>query len=460
MIIAAKQGRSIVLTTHFLDEADVLSDRIGIINHGKLVTCGSSLFLKHTLGAGYHLKFNSVEAFDVTTLIQGAEPIEANDGSQHQWKLNFGTENDIPDLLLALSANGATDVKLELTSLEEVFLKTGKEDFDDDDDDDVNDAENEDEATTNPDVEFGLDKEAHQACIWDQRASITPITPLKKLCLVENFVRTNAFKMKGAIFLNVSMPLLYMVVGLIVVSLVEVPTAGQTVSNPPIQVSSPWLAANFFGVPALENNTIFPLQPISEPNTLSDYFVGFIPTIGGYFNANATLQHAPNIDGFALQFGASVLANYSALLNDGSPFDGIATSVQQLPYVLDTPFRMDLLFLPMMLSFGFAGLAFAVLDVLLLKGNNIVEQFRVAGINEWLTYLGVTAYKLMTTFIPFFTLALILCLSLKSVLVGNGGRWLGFILVMLGKYSFISSIRCTYSGAPHFIIFAQCRICI
>ena len=39
--------RTILLTTHFMDEADLLGDRIAIINNGRLVTVGSSLFLRH-----------------------------------------------------------------------------------------------------------------------------------------------------------------------------------------------------------------------------------------------------------------------------------------------------------------------------------------------------------------------------------------------------------------------------
>jgi ABC-type multidrug transport system ATPase subunit len=107
---------------------------------------------------------------------------------------------------------------------------------------------------------------------------------------------------------------------------------------------------------------------------------------------------------------------------------------------------MDLLLLPMMLSFGFAGLSFSVLDVLLLKGNNIIELFRVGGITEWMTYVGVTGYKLKTTFIPFFLVTLILGLSLKSVLFGNGGRWLGTILIMFAY---------AYSSTPMGLVLAK-----
>ena len=44
-----------MLSTHHMDEADILGDRIAVISHGILRCCGSSLFLKSTLGEGYHL---------------------------------------------------------------------------------------------------------------------------------------------------------------------------------------------------------------------------------------------------------------------------------------------------------------------------------------------------------------------------------------------------------------------
>ena len=52
-----KANRIIILTTHYMQEADVLADRICIISHGKLRCCGSSLFLKARYGTGYYLVF-------------------------------------------------------------------------------------------------------------------------------------------------------------------------------------------------------------------------------------------------------------------------------------------------------------------------------------------------------------------------------------------------------------------
>ena len=91
-------------------------------------------------------------------------------------------------------------------------------------------------------------------------------------------------------------------------------------------------------------------------------------------------------------------------------------------------------------------MAFSVLDVLLLKADNIISLFRVAGITEWTTYLGVMMYKFTTSFTPFFLLLIILSFALKSVLMGNGGRWLGTILVLFGY---------AYSTTPIGLILAK-----
>jgi ATP-binding cassette subfamily A (ABC1) protein 3 len=42
-----KNDRIVILTTHFMDEADFIGDRIGIMGEGKLKCVGSSIFLKN-----------------------------------------------------------------------------------------------------------------------------------------------------------------------------------------------------------------------------------------------------------------------------------------------------------------------------------------------------------------------------------------------------------------------------
>ena len=48
-------GRTVILSTHHMDEADLLSDRIAIISKGQLHCCGSPLFLKNCFGVGFYL---------------------------------------------------------------------------------------------------------------------------------------------------------------------------------------------------------------------------------------------------------------------------------------------------------------------------------------------------------------------------------------------------------------------
>lgn len=55
MLKESKKNRIVLLTTHYMDEADILGDRIGIMASGKITALGSSIFLKTKFGAGYNL---------------------------------------------------------------------------------------------------------------------------------------------------------------------------------------------------------------------------------------------------------------------------------------------------------------------------------------------------------------------------------------------------------------------
>ena len=55
LLVRNKPGRTILISTHFMDEADILGDRIAIMAEGQLVCAGSSEFLKAKYGVGYVL---------------------------------------------------------------------------------------------------------------------------------------------------------------------------------------------------------------------------------------------------------------------------------------------------------------------------------------------------------------------------------------------------------------------
>ena len=73
MLREYKQDRIILLTTHYMDEADILGDRIGIMKDGKMECLGSSMFLKQRFGVGYVVKISKQDEFNeghATALIE------------------------------------------------------------------------------------------------------------------------------------------------------------------------------------------------------------------------------------------------------------------------------------------------------------------------------------------------------------------------------------------------------
>lgn len=55
MLKKNKGDKIVILTTHYMDEADILGDRIAIMSEGAVQCTGSSLFLKKRYGVGYNL---------------------------------------------------------------------------------------------------------------------------------------------------------------------------------------------------------------------------------------------------------------------------------------------------------------------------------------------------------------------------------------------------------------------
>lgn len=133
LLALEKKGRTLLLSTHFMDEADVLGDRIAIMADGVLKACGSSFFLKKKFGVGYRLicvKEARCRTNDVTALLRQHIPnleIETNIGSELSYVLNESYASIYQPLLKNLEENsdrlGLSSYGISLTTLEEVFLK-------------------------------------------------------------------------------------------------------------------------------------------------------------------------------------------------------------------------------------------------------------------------------------------------------------------------------------------------
>ncbi|XP_041484930.1 uncharacterized protein LOC121431427 [Lytechinus variegatus] len=73
LIMKHKTGRTILLCTHFMDEADILGDRIAILDQGHLRCCGSPAFLKSRFSSGYRLSLAKAVTSGKGTPVTSAE---------------------------------------------------------------------------------------------------------------------------------------------------------------------------------------------------------------------------------------------------------------------------------------------------------------------------------------------------------------------------------------------------
>jgi len=122
-------GMTLFMTTHYLEEADALCDRVAIIDHGKIVVAGAPEELKNSLG-GDVITLAIKENDDVSELIRTVEHVKdvKKEDSSYRIKAEYG-EVTTPFIIETLRRNGYTVTKLALTepTLNEVYLEyTGK----------------------------------------------------------------------------------------------------------------------------------------------------------------------------------------------------------------------------------------------------------------------------------------------------------------------------------------------
>lgn len=137
VLIEEKKDRVIVLTTHFMDEADVLGDRIAIMANGSVKCFGSSFFLKKRFGTGYHLicaKNYECNSDFVTELLRKYLPA-LQIHSENESEISYLLPDDQVHLFYQMFADlekneqylNLNSYGVSLTTMEEIFLKFGKD---------------------------------------------------------------------------------------------------------------------------------------------------------------------------------------------------------------------------------------------------------------------------------------------------------------------------------------------
>ena len=61
IIKQSKEGRIIILTTHYMDEAEFLADRVAVISKGQIQFCGTTSFLKTKFGSFFYLEVDTID---------------------------------------------------------------------------------------------------------------------------------------------------------------------------------------------------------------------------------------------------------------------------------------------------------------------------------------------------------------------------------------------------------------
>jgi ABC-2 type transport system ATP-binding protein len=127
--LAREEGVTVFLTTQYLEEADVLADRVGIIDHGRIVAEGTPEALKAEIGRP------SIEALPADrgdrdavadVLARFGSPVPAPPGAA---AVRLESGEDLATVVRALDGGGlrVADLQLHQPSLDDVFLaKTGR----------------------------------------------------------------------------------------------------------------------------------------------------------------------------------------------------------------------------------------------------------------------------------------------------------------------------------------------
>ncbi len=126
--LAGDDGVTVFLTTQYLEEADTLADRVGIIDHGRIVTEGTPAALKEEIGRP-SVEAIPVDEADFDAVVRVLERFgERTLASRHGAAVRLGTA-DLSDIVRALDQENlkVQHLQLHAPSLSDVFLaKTGR----------------------------------------------------------------------------------------------------------------------------------------------------------------------------------------------------------------------------------------------------------------------------------------------------------------------------------------------
>ncbi|KAL4996214.1 hypothetical protein BDV10DRAFT_172649 [Aspergillus recurvatus] len=126
ILLAERGSRTIILTTHFLDEADLLADHIAILSKGVLKANGSSVGLKNQLGSGYRIHVLNVPGSEqaVRARLNNIIPKEVH---FDETVYTVQDSAEAARFVSELEQDGVTEYRVSGPTIEDVFLRVASE---------------------------------------------------------------------------------------------------------------------------------------------------------------------------------------------------------------------------------------------------------------------------------------------------------------------------------------------
>ncbi|KAK2811523.1 hypothetical protein FQN50_002146 [Emmonsiellopsis sp. PD_5] len=125
ILLAERGTRSILLTTHFLDEADLLADYIAILSRGVLKAQGTSVELKHQLGSGYRIHVYHVPGSEKLSLPQFRGIASETHCDETMYTVRDSSQAAY--FVAKLEEKGIKEYRVSGPTIEDVFLKVAEE---------------------------------------------------------------------------------------------------------------------------------------------------------------------------------------------------------------------------------------------------------------------------------------------------------------------------------------------
>ncbi|KAJ5182551.1 hypothetical protein N7492_000167 [Penicillium capsulatum] len=123
ILLAERGKRTIIFTTHFLDEAELLADHIAILSKGSLEAYGSTVELKTRLGAGYRIHVHHAPGSIQDIHLEGINKETQFD----ETILTVQNSPLVPPTIAQLESRGISDYRISGPTIEDVFLKVAQD---------------------------------------------------------------------------------------------------------------------------------------------------------------------------------------------------------------------------------------------------------------------------------------------------------------------------------------------